>query len=152
MPSLGSVFRTYVDASGETSTVTAHVELYDGDNIVTQNTAVNALWSAIDGISIMEAEGYGWGNRYSMVPIAISSKFAQRETKWLVLFHDAVTNDSYKMEIPGADLALTGEDGATLPLDTGPGATFKAAFEAVVLSKSGNATVVDRVYHVGRNI
>jgi len=148
---LGKIFRSYVDYSNERSAVRVNVPLYTVDNIVAQNTLVNNLWIATDGISICESDGYGWGNRYPLVQIPVASAFAQRETKWLVTYRDTTTGKRYRLEVPGADLDLS-SDGKTLPIDAGAGLAWVTAFEALALTEDENAVEVIEIYHVGRNI
>lgn len=77
---------------------------------------------------------------------------AQRELKWLCKFTDDVTNSQYQREIPCPDLTQLSGNVDTLDLTAGVGATLKAEWEAVVESPVGNATTLNSVALVGRNI
>lgn len=95
-----------------------------------------------------------------------TAEFAQRETKWLVVYEDnlpffdapvnAIPNEGFgkifTFEIATADLShlQTGTD--KLDLSVNPGADFVAAFEAFARSPYGGTTNVLEVRHVGRNL
>jgi hypothetical protein len=80
-----------------------------------------------------------------------------REDKWLVEYHDAVTNKKLTQTLPCRKVAdgtviimSPGTDymDATCPAYTG----YKTAFEAGAVSDVGNAVVLDAIRLVGRNI
>lgn len=81
------------------------------------------------------------------------SKFAQRETKWLVRYKDATTGKAAQVEIPCADLSLldansNGRADRTLQKVI----NFVNAFEAYVSGPDGNDAEVVEIVHVGRNL
>lgn len=76
----------------------------------------------------------------------------QRESKWLVTYRDNVTGKKYRLEIPGADTTLLEEGTDRLSHAAAEYTAFKTAFEAYVVSEAGNATVLEELIHVGRNI
>lgn len=80
-----------------------------------------------------------------------ASPFAQREVKWLVMYHDANTGAKQSLEIPTADLQFL-QPGSSdeADLTATEMAAFVTAFEAYVKSAAGNAVVIDKVRFVGR--
>lgn len=85
--------------------------------------------------------------------IPATDPLAQRENKWLCRYHDATNGQKFSVSLPTADLSLHMTNSEFLDLTGGPGATFKSAFEAVVVSPndSAHAVVLDSVQFVGRN-
>lgn len=81
---------------------------------------------------------------------------AQREDKWLVQYHDAVTGKKRSLEIGCADRSLLDpNDRAHAHIgDLGVVDAFVTAFEAAVISFDGgtNAVVVDEITYVARNL
>lgn len=115
---------------------------------------LTALFNAVDGICL--------GNLgQSTLNIATPKdagpggnspdKFAHRHQKWLVRYHDAVTLEKHTLEIPCPENSLLTANTDFADLDAGAGATFKADFEANVISpRTGNAVILDSVQLVGR--
>lgn len=82
------------------------------------------------------------------------SVLAQRENKWLLRYHDAVTYQKFQVSVGTADLtALPATNTEFLDLTAGDGLALKTAFEAVVVSPAdaANSVVLDSVQFVGRN-
>lgn len=81
-----------------------------------------------------------------------ASKLAQRGVKWLVRYHDSVTEQKFTVSLPCADLTKLPDHEEFLDLTAGDGLAFKTAFEAVVVSpdNSANSIVVDTVQYVDR--
>lgn len=83
---------------------------------------------------------------------------AQREEKALVMFYDSVTFERATAELPCVDMTLqmTGHPGVFyIDGETGHDAawtTFVSEFEGIVVGPGGNATVIERIIHVGRNL
>jgi hypothetical protein len=72
----------------------------------------------------------------------------------LVQYHDSTTGRKYSVELPTADPAMIDpNDRAHAAIgDAGPVDAFITAFEAVVISRDGNAVVVDEITLVGRRV
>jgi len=89
----------------------------------------------------------------TLTNIPASDPLAQRENKWLCRYHGNTLNQSFSVSIPTADISLHMTNSEFIDLTGGPGATFKAAFEAVVKSPNDGAEAVtlDSVQFVGRN-
>jgi hypothetical protein len=90
-------------------------------------------------------------------PVGRFDGSGNREDKWLVEYHDAITNKRLTLTLP----CRRAPDGTTIIMSPGSDfldATcsaytgFKTAFEAGALSDVGNAVVLDAIRLVGRNI
>jgi len=136
------------------SSVRLHTTLMTAGNFSAQAGLMDTLRTAITGI----ITGTPSTERRLAADTKLSSVRptdvnAQREIKWLVTYEDDVTHDVYRAEIPTADLALLdGPSDHINDLTTGAIATFVAAFEAVVLSKAGNAVTILDIMFVGKRL
>lgn len=143
-----------LDYDKESSTVGVRGADVTAGNFVAQEALMDAIVAAIDGVSIgtvYKNERTYAVNESPKTPPA--SKFAQRETKWLVRYTDDTDpNGDGSFEIPAADLALLGTNTKELVLTAGAGQALVTALEAGMVSKLGNAITVVDVIHVGRNI
>lgn len=144
---------TIVDHNGETSTVglsgvnftSATYDTVAGDQDTLQ-AAIEAIILGNPTRVVREAEVIDAAGAPPATP------WAQREVKWLVMYHDTTTGENYRREIPTADLELLSAGTEILALDTGVGLTFKQAFEAYVRSDAGNVVAIDRVVFVARDL
>jgi L-rhamnose mutarotase len=73
---------------------------------------------------------------------------ADTRHKWRVLYQDTVTQKQYTVTIGIAKPSARATGFDEMDLTTGVGATFKAAFAAVVISPEGNPTRVLRIDYV----
>lgn len=143
---------TYTDFGGEKSAVRIRGAELTAANFDAQVLASVALQDAIAGIAIGLKGKVTYANENQISAAKASNEYAQRETKWLVSYHDNITGDKYTLEIPCANLSLLEQDtGDVLALSGTEAAAFKTAFEGFAVSKNGNSCVVDRIVHVGRN-
>lgn len=120
-------------------------------------TAFGAMRAAIEGITLGVASQEGWVGDSTILSAALpASQAAQRESKWLVRYHNTVTNKPHTLEIPTADLVgvtlLAGSDFADLTV--APMSTFVSNFNSFARGPDSDvdAVVVDSVQFVGRNI
>lgn len=74
---------------------------------------------------------------------------SQREKKWLFRF---TGNKSYTREMPAAELTNLSSDGEDIDLTAGVGLAVKTEWDKSVLGDAGEATTLERVSFVGRNI
>ena len=78
----------------------------------------------------------------------------QREAKYLVRYHDTVTGQKFRVEVPCANLSLLPAGVEFLDLTAGPGLAFKTAFQLFAVSPlyglNGNTVLVDSIQYVGR--
>lgn len=143
---------TYLDYGGEKSVIEFKGASMGAANFDAQVTLQDALETALLPFTL------GTKHKRSRVAseVVLSSSlpvsvYAQRESKWLIRYHDNVTGKKYRTEIPTADLTqLDVNQGIVSPSDP-QFVALKAAFEAYVLSEAGNAVIMDSVTHVGRN-
>lgn len=150
--SSGSV--SMLDYSNEKSNVKFRIDQVTAGNYTAQATAVSDLQVAIGGITlgtiasrILTAEE----TFISRTPP--SDKAAQRESKWLVRSEDAVTHEILRHEIPTADASLLSSNSDLITVfPTGVLANFKTAWEAVVVSKAGNAVTLLSLEFVGKRL
>lgn len=136
---------------GEVSAVTVPMVDITSANIVAQTAALDSFRTAMEAITLGGLESrslVAWTNDTKTAP---SSAFAQREVKWLVKYHEDISNGpTHYMEIPCADLAKLDPNSNDKALMTDADvAAFVVAFEAVVVV-GGNACVVDEILFVSR--
>lgn len=141
------------DESMEISTQQLEITQITAGNYVAQNALVQTLITATQALIL------GVFSREAVIAeVVVSSGTpadpnAQRERKWVVWYTDNVTGDEYRTEIPTADITgghkIAFQD--TADLLNADWVAYRAAFEAVVRSKDGNAVTVRRAKHVGRN-
>ena len=154
MPESAQFFLTYRDYDSELSTVSLNVAPLDGaavdwDTFEAKRTAIADAIADIT-IGIRAAEGFTQKNVVSILPAA--SQAAQRELKWLVLYHDTTTLKRYRLEIPCPDTAqLDPNDRANANIgDSGVVDAFVSAFQTNALTPDGNSPIVDEITLVGR--
>lgn len=155
MAEIGRFALTYVDygTPQESSTARFPIPVYDALGFDAQETLVDALATAVAGITLGVKTKDERGNVEDFPTAQPASKYAQRENKWLVRYHDSVTGNKSTLEIPTADLnELDPTKADRLKIDSGAGAAFVTAFNNVVLGPDGNAASVDEVLFVARNI
>jgi len=157
---------TVMDYDGEKSPLRVHTGAVTAVSLPGLLTQIGAFRTAVDGLSI------GTMNKENLLAFSTildqdlpASEFAQRETKWVVKYHDntqffdapvnAIPNAGYlkpfDFEIGAADLSLLEDNADFLPLDGAEAAALVTAFEAMGRSPYGGAVVVDAIVQVGRN-
>lgn len=139
----------FIDNSNENSVMRVWVADAIGD------AAISSLFNAVVGVTLGNAQKSvleSSVDKDSGTAGKPASKFAQRETKWLVRATDNVDGKAVTFTIPCADLNQL-VDGTDF-MDTGtgtPGETLVTSIEANVKSEAGNAITVGSIEHVGRN-
>lgn len=148
----GKLNMSFIDYSGEVSTVGVHFPTLTDVNFAAQNGLMDDLVAAIEGVSI--------GNLQKDARLAVETKFAvgnpanafaQRELKWLVRCRDANGNPS-GFEIPCADLALLSPNTDKMDVSAGAGLALVTAIEAGARSNDGEALTFVEAVVVGRSI
>lgn len=150
-----SIF-TLRDYSGESTAV----RIYNGDvtaiSIAGFLTDFGDMRDAVAGITLGEMAQEQWVGDLTVLSADLPvNVFAQRELKWLVRYHDTVTNEKAKLEIGTADptgVMLPASDFADLTIE--PMLSFVTEFEAFARhpESATNAVVIDSIQLVGRNI
>lgn len=147
---------TFVDYSGEKSTVTTLNGSITAITIVAFLAQFGTLKTALEGITKGVIVGSSWvGDKDTLAATPPTDVFAQRELKWLVRYENVVSHKIYTLEIPTADPTdrlLPQSDKADLA-DTEI-AAFIAAFEAVGRSPENDVDGVNvlDITLVGRNL
>lgn len=123
-------------------------------NYTAKASLIDALLTAIGSIVLgVEAKEETVFLRSFISADPASSALAQRENKWLMRYHDAVTQQKFQVSVGTADLTKLMPHSEFIDLTAGDGAALKTAFEAIVVSpdNAANAVVLDTVQFVGRN-
>lgn len=150
-----SVFQ-FRDRSGELSNVKMFNGAITAASLPGFLTQFGQMRAALEAITLGIASQETWVGDSTVLSAALpASDIAQRESKWLVRYHDNVTQKKYQLEIPTADL-----NGRLLPLsDFGDPANAEIAafitlFNAFARSPDSdtNAVLFDSIQHVGRNL
>lgn len=145
---------TLVDYDGETTSFSVKVTELDALNFDAQETLRLNFNSAVNAFTKGTVRRAGYqGNEIDSAAAPVDV-WAQREIKWLVRYHDAVTGKPFWVTIGTADTAYLNPNNKKVAFigDAAVVDDFIAAWEAFVLSPGGNATVVDEIVLVGRNI
>lgn len=156
MPSKVSL--TYLDASGELSTVEYYIPDTIAGNIAAQlddslpQTALStaALISSMSLCTPVASKLIANDDKFTRTQPG--SLLAQREIGLMVSYSDNVTGKLYRITIPGADWANLGQPGTDQVDATAAGwVAFKAKFETEARSPVGNAITVTGGRLVGRS-
>lgn len=144
------------DKSGELSNTKMFNGAITSVSIAGFLTAFGGMRAALEAITLGVVSQESWVGDLTVLSAALpASDLAQRESKWLVRYHDTITNKKYQLEIPTADI-----NGRLLPLsDFGDPANpeiaaFITAFNAFARGPDSdvNAVAFDSIQHVGRNL
>lgn len=143
---------TLLDYGAEKTTTRLRVEEITAINFATQLTAIAALGTAIDNLTLGTLHKSAVIQNDAVISNTLPTDVnAQRERKWLLRYRDNVTEQIYSSEIGTADLTDNLVPNSDMALLTSTDwAAFKTAFEAVVLSPDGNPVTLYQAFHVGR--
>lgn len=144
------------DFSNETSrTGITTVQLTSG-NVVASLASLDSLLATIQAITLGNFERsrvvFREQNEDPGIP---TDENAQRERKWLVVYHDTTTGKKFRMEIPTAKLTGNLASGSDLAdLGATDIAAFVTAFEAIAKDPDTglNTVAVDYIKHVGKRL
>lgn len=147
---------TQRDFSKELSRTTIFTSVLDSTNYDTVLSDTDLMRNAIDGITtgIMSAQTLV-ADKQTLSGAAPTNVYAQRELKWLVYYHDNVTNKPYTLTLPCADPTarlIAGTDLANLAQTEI--AAFVTRFQSYAKDPDTqtNAVTVDAMQLVGRNL
>ena len=154
MAEKGSLVLSVLDYSGEVGRSNFHAPVITAANFAAQETLRNALIAAYDNMIWGSLQKTDFGNSEVLTQSLPANNEAERESKWLVQFHDTTTLTKYRMEIPAADQSLKDpNDHAHANIgDAGAVDAFVDAFEAYARSADANPIVIDEITFVGRNL
>jgi len=150
----GLVSATWRDYSNEPSNMAVAMTDLTAGNIVAQTTLINNLFSALSAVTLGEQQVQA----ITLSRITVSGDLptdvhAQRENKWLLRYHDAVTNEKFTVSVPCADLSLLAANSDMADMSGSEFAALKTAWELVVRGPNdNNLTILDSAQFVGRNI
>lgn len=140
---------SYIDFDGDTRQFSVPIVNADGASHDARLTEVEALESAIDGISKLNRVRTDFViDVDETAGTKPSDQAAQVNIEWKVTYVDDVTGAVETMRIGGADLTIAGilqPSSNVANLANTEMAAFVTAFEAVVLSDAGNAVTVQSV-------
>lgn len=157
---------TVMDYDAEKSPMKIHTGEVTAVSLPGLLTQIGAFRTAVDGLSIGTLQKEQLTAFSTILSQALpASEFAQRETKWVIKYHDAqqffdppvnaIPNEGYlkpfDFEIGAADLALLADNQDFLPLAQAQAAALVTAFEAMGRSPYGGTVEVDSIQQVGRN-
>lgn len=148
---------SWKDYSKEMSSVSWRVTEITAANQVATVALLATLQTAAQSLSLANLNKADTTlDRNSVSTLPSSNPLAQRESKWLLRYHDAVTFKVYRSEIPAAD--LIGTDGNLLAnsdeadIASAEWSSFINAFNAVVKAPdTGNSVLFDDAKYVGRS-
>lgn len=147
---------TYIDRSGEKSTVKVHNGSITALTIAAYLDQLDDLRTATDAITLGVRTGQTWvGDADILAAAPPTNEFAQRELKWLVRYENAVSHNIYTMEIPTADPTGRLQPGSDkVNLAQTEVAAWIAAFEAIARSPENDVDGVNvlDITLVGRNL
>lgn len=150
-----SIF-TLLDYSDEKSSVNIYNGAITAVSIGGFLTQFGEMRTALEGITLGTMHQEQWIGDVTLLSNARpASPVAQRESKFLVRYHNVVTGKKFTLEIPTADLTgrvVAGTDRALLT-ETNM-AAFVTAFNAFARSPENDtdAVVIDDILVVGRNL
>lgn len=155
--SKSTVSLSFKDYSLEPSNSKVTITQLTAGNVVATLALVDALISAIEAITLGQMTKSRVVFRDQVEDATTpTDPTAQRESKWLVHYHDTTTGKKYRIELPCADLTgtnlNTNSDEANLA-DTQI-AAFVTAFEAVASDPDTglNTVAVDKIEFVGKRL
>lgn len=156
---MGRFALTYVDYDGEVSTAQFPMSDLTDANIVDEYADALTLQAAVEAVVLGLLTKATYTAKTSPIAVGKSSEeLAHRENKALVRYYDDTTFERATMEIPCPDMSLqhpslpgvfyrngvSGEEAAW--------GTFVTAFQDFVPGPGGNASVIQEIVHVGRNL
>lgn len=157
---------TVNDYDGEKSPMKIHTGAVTAVSLPGLLTQIGNFRAAVDGLTIGVLQKEALTAFSSILNQNLpGSEFAQRETKWVINYHDAqqffdpptnaIPNEGwlkpFDFEIACADLALLADNQDFLPLDVAEAAALVTAFQAMARSPYGGTVIVDSIQQVGRN-
>lgn len=145
---------TILDGSGEKSRVQFQGTSLGAANFDAQVALQTSLETAVQGLTLGTMYKRSRVASEAVVSPSLPGTDAQRESKYLAVYHDVVTGKKYRLEIPCADESLLVAGSDRIPATNAAYIAFKAALEAYVLQGEtpDNAVELDYIQIVGRNI
>lgn len=144
-----------------TTRLVANVRQYsgaDGSCTVIVDPAISAanFESLYDALAAMSLGTFGDGKQTVSETIVVggvarpTDEYAQRTTRFAVVYKDAVTGKISQFTIPCANLTLLGANSINVDLEGTEAAALVTLLEAHAKSDAGNAITVSEIYEVAR--
>jgi len=151
---ISSVDASWRDYNNEASHTGVWITTLTAANIVAQTTLVNNLLTAMSAVTLGEQQTQVITLSKTIVSGDLPTDVhAQRENKWLIRYHDSVTNEKFSITIPCADLTLLADHSDMADMTTTEFVNLKTAWELVVRGPNdNNLTILDSAQFVGRNL
>lgn len=140
------------DFSDEKSQFSVRVDDPGDGLIATLETQANAFRDLVTACALSAFVTRSVLTQQNEYPAKSADPYAQRETKARVEMTDLANNRENTFEIPCPDLTKLDTQGKFFDLTDADIAALVTWIENNVVSRDGNAVVVDRIRHVGRNI
>jgi len=152
MAAKGFDAQTWTDYDGERTNMRIHVTPLTAGNFAAQAGLMATYHTKAAGLVLGVLQKNTWGLEDLVSNDKATDDAAQRELKWLISYHDAVTQKKYSAELGTADTTkLDPNDRKHAFIGDGADVDdFVTAFEAYAISEVGNAVVVDEITLVGR--
>lgn len=151
---ISSVTAGWKDYGGEPAHTSVWVTTLTAGNLVAQTTLINNLLTALSAITLGEQQTQAISLSRTIITADLpTDPFAQRENKWLLRYHDSVTGEKFKNEVPCADLSLLIPNSEFADMTGTEFAALKTAWELIVRGPNdNNLTILDSAEFVGRNL
>lgn len=142
------------DYSNEPSTFRVPITTLPPSGFVAELTLIDTLEAAVNAVTMGGQQKEEIVAQVGVISAVLpTDPNAQREKKWLVRYHDAVTNSKFQSEIPIADLSHLAPMSDFMDTTDVVFTDLKAAWEAIVRSPDdNNLTVLDSLQFVGRRL
>jgi len=148
---MGALTQTFIDYNGDRGTVQIHGRDVTAANFAAQEALWEAMRDAVNGLSECNLDAYSVTvKRAPQNAAKPDTKTAQRETKWLVLYHDSVSMEKGRYEIPGAKLSLLADHSESIDKASAAYIAFNAAFVAYAIGAGGEVPVIDDIVFTTR--
>jgi len=145
--------RTYLDHSGENSTLQMWLRQITAANFDAVSAEITALAGSVDALSdgtVVRVRTMS--NSLALPNVAPALATAQREMKWRVDFVDETNGKHGSFEIPIAKQSLAGSQDRVADITVAPWAAFVTAAETVGRTIDGNTFAITAITMVGRNL
>jgi hypothetical protein len=140
---------------GERSRTMVHFETIDIDNFALQDTQIDAFVSAVRAVSLCKCVEVDRSYQVDYPEAGpATDPDAQREDKWLVMYHDTTTKKKYRMLIPGCDRSLLATNSEQMDMTKAEAIALVGAIEGFVTvgDDYDHDVLVDAIIFVGRNL
>jgi len=151
---MSKVTLSYIDHSGEKSSVSFNVETPSGAayDWAALAAVIDSVNDAIEAVTLCTRGPESIFVQLTAGSITLpTDEDAQREAGLRVFYHDTTNNRKHTLTIPGPDKSLMAAQGFDLVSWSGAEmVALESAIETNVLSRDGNAVSIDKGVLIGR--